>query len=96
MQTRCLRNPLSRACRQDEAEKLTSEERAREAYAEQTNRYPLFSEVAQDGHCPKCGGMQFKPSRGSKGMIVVSPAAYALTPRSLVACVTCGALYRKG
>jgi hypothetical protein len=29
-------------------------------------------------------------------MIVVSPAAYALTPRSLVACVTCGALYRKG
>jgi uncharacterized protein with PIN domain len=96
VQTRCLRNPLSRACRQDEAEKLTSEERAREAYAEQTNRYPLFSEVAIAGHCPKCGGMQFKPSRGSKGMIVVRPSAYALTPRSLIQCVTCGALYRKG
>jgi hypothetical protein len=32
----------------------------------------------------------------SKGMIAVSPAYYALAPRALVACVTCGALYRKG
>jgi Zn finger protein HypA/HybF involved in hydrogenase expression len=69
---------------------------------------PLFSQVAVDGRCPRCGGSSFTAPTatgvlaaggyvlGGVAGAVVGAAIGAATPVTIVVCVTCWARYRRG
>lgn len=70
--------------------------------------WPVFSEVAVNGACPRCHGMSFR-TPASTGVLAaggwlvggvagaaVGAAIGAATPSDIILCVTCGARFRRG
>jgi hypothetical protein len=69
---------------------------------------PTFSQVAVDGHCPRCRGSSFTMPNsigalagggyvlGGVAGAVLGAAVGAATADTVIVCVTCGARYRRG
>lgn len=51
-----------------------------------------FTQVARQGACPRCGGMQFTAKRSVKGKL----AAGVLAPKTQVKCNSCGLMFKRG
>lgn len=60
--------------------------------------YPLFTESAVDGKCPRCKGGQFRrpASDGIGAVLALGPVLAAVQARNLIDCVTCGMRFGKG
>lgn len=57
-----------------------------------------FSDVTEDGACPKCGGTQFTAKRSKTGKVIgISTLGVGglIAPKSQVKCVGCGTMYKR-